>query len=182
MVFKIYLLSFLTNLFLCPSRLCSQSQEYSWAGFKASVNTGSYAVLQKIHDDDKIRLGPAFEMGLEYGLQFGSHNHWYFGSDILFNFFYPDSVEKKTITLLEEHEVYPIFIPIFDFMLGYSLDDRNQILFGSTYFWGLTLMYRSRISEEFYCSFKTVYWLDRVLFDLGLHDIYATLGLGYVFD
>ena len=66
-------------------------------------------------------------------------------------------------------------------MLGYSLDDRNQILFGVLIL-GLTLMYRSRISEEFYCSFKTVYWLDRVLFDLGLHDIYATLGLGYVFD
>ena len=107
-----FIISFLTNLFLCPSRLCSQSQEYSWAGFKASVNTGSYAVLQKIHDDDKIRLGPAFEMGLEYGLQFGSHNHWYFGSDIPFNFFYPDSVEKKTITLLKNMK-YILFLFLF---------------------------------------------------------------------
>ena len=157
----------------------NEANSLSWTGYKTTMNTGMYGVIQEVFHDDKIRIGPVFELGIEYGYSFGNQDQYYLACDALFNFFYPDSIEKKQITLFGSHDIYPVFIPIFDFLIGYSLDSKNQVLVGSTYFWGVTGIFRHKITDEFFISFKTVWWADRVLFQLGLHDFYATIGAGY---
>jgi hypothetical protein len=138
--------------------------------------------LQKVLPQDEKRIGPSFEAGFEYGQTFGSNAQFYLGGNILFNVCIPDSFKTMHLTLFGGNtEVYPVFFPMFDLMFGYNLTQDSQILIGSTYFWGLTAGYRTAISDNMYVSFKAIWWADRVLFKLGLHDFSATIGLGYQF-
>ncbi len=177
-----YTLSLLFLLFSVNAENSSSTTTSRWDGWKFNFNAGIFAVLQKITPIDQKRIGPSFEAGVEYGHTFGSNNQFYAGGNILFNAYIPDSFKLNRLTLVGgESEVYPIFFPMFDVMLGYTFNQDSQVLIGSTYFWGLTAGYRTAISDTMYVSFKAIWWVDRVLFKLGLHDFSATMGIGYHF-
>jgi hypothetical protein len=153
-----------------------------WDGWKFNVNAGMFGILHKMEPLEDKRIGASLEVGFEYGHTFGAKKQFYVGGNILFNACIPDSFTLKTITLLgKKTEVYPIFIPMFDILAGYNINKDSQFLIGSTYFWGLTFGYRTAISDTMYVSFKGIWWIDRIMFKTGLHDVSATVGIGYQF-
>lgn len=153
-----------------------------WDGWKVNINGGAFGVFQHVLPEDTLRIAPCAELGVEYGICFGQYQQFYVGGDILFNIFFPDSFKLAGITLFgKNHMVYPIFFPVFDMLVGYNLNIDSQILVGSTYLWGLTVGYRQFIRNNMYISFKAVWWADRVLWKIGLHDAYATVGIGFQF-
>lgn len=175
-----YLISLL--LVLLPLTASTPLHESRWDGWKFNVNAGMFGILHKMESLEDTRIGASLEVGVEYGRTFGAENQYYLGGNILFNACFPDSFTLKTITLLgKETEVYPIFIPMFDILAGYTINKDSQLLMGSTYLWGLTFGYRTAISDSMYVSFKGIWWIDRIIFKTGLHDISATVGIGYQF-
>lgn len=151
-------------------------------GWKVNINAGAFGVFQHVLPEDIIRIGPCAELGIEYGICLGKNQQFYVGGDLLFNIFFPDSFKLAGITLFgQNHRVYPIFFPVFDVLIGYNLSKESQVLIGSTYFWGITAGYRQFIKNNIYISFKAVWWADRILWQQGLHDAYATVGIGFQF-
>ena len=97
--------------------------------------------------------------------------------------FIPDTFEEKSITLFgKSYSVkspWQLLIPVVHFYAGYRLNRKQIIMIGSTYIWGLTLATRSIIEKSpYFWEVSVVFFLDRVFFDSGIHDGYATLNLG----
>lgn len=174
-LFCIFLLSF------SPLH-ATQPKASIFNGFKATLGAGAFTVLQKVHVKDTLHSGPNIEAGIEYGTCFGESKNYYIGGSILFNAFIPDSFQLSGITLLgEKYRVYPIFFPIFDVMLGYNITPTQQIILASTYLWGVTVGYRHALNNQLYVYGKAVWWVDRLIYQLGVHDAYCVVGIGWSF-
>lgn len=175
------ILSYFLILFLTETTANTSISPSKWDGWKVNASAGVFGVLHQLHSNEIKRAGPCFEAGMEYGKAFGSHQQFYVGGSILFNAFIPDSFQLTNITFFGEgQKLYPIFFPLFDILFGYNTTN-SQFIIGSTYLWGLTFGYRHFLTNNIYLSAKCVWWMDRVLFDRGLHDGYATIGIGYCF-
>jgi hypothetical protein len=90
-----------------------------WSGWKINADAGLFGVLQKMTPTEEKRVGFCCELGVEYGFTFGKLDQFYFGGDIIFNLFFPDSFKKASLTLFgKNHQVYPVFFLSLIFYLG----------------------------------------------------------------
>ena len=152
-------------------------EQHPWSSHNIKGGLGSYAVF------DESRLGPVFHLGYEFGQFFGNQQQYYLAIDAMSSAFIPDTFEEKSITLFgKSYSVkspWQLLIPVVHFYAGYRLNQKQIIMIGSTYIWGLTLATRSIIEKSpYFWEVSVVFFLDRVFFDSGIHDGYATLNLG----
>ena len=148
----------------------------------------------------KKSFGYTVDNDIEYGRGFGKKKKWYWSIALSWNLFDKGQEEpqsntedstnplnpsqndknqvKHTLSLIDRVAAGPIT----HLLLGYTINPKNQVLLGFAYVWGITTEYRYCLTQRLYLSTKVVYWLDRRFFDSnrGIHDMYATIGIGYI--
>ncbi|MBX9890226.1 MAG: hypothetical protein K2X94_03085 [Amoebophilaceae bacterium] len=121
---------------------------------------------------------------IEYGRVFGKKKKWYWSAALSWNIFYSGPQEtaageqKTTLSFLSKIHSGPIT----HLLLGYTINPKHQVLLGLTYLWGITAEYRYCLTKRLYLSTKVTSWHDRrfVSDDTGIHDMYSTIGIGYI--
>lgn len=180
-----YYLKILIIIFYIQSNILADAiSPYSkWDGWKFNTDAGIFNVIKKNTENYKIITGPCLGFNFEYGKSFGTNKQFYYGFNTVFNAFIPDSLSANHLTLFSGEKLISVpdfIIPIFEFTLGYN-KDNSQLNIGSSYFWGLKLEYRNMFRENTYFFVKSVVWMDKMLFNKGLHDNYITVGIGFKF-
>lgn len=157
-------------------------QQKTWSGHLLRSDVGTSAIF---NEGQKTKWAPLFELGYEFGSMVSQH--FYLGIDATWILFFPDSFRPQHITLnggKAGHRVSPlmvILIPILQGHLGFRFKDETLVTLGPAYFWGLITTVRRPLNPSFFWEFKTLWFLDRLLFDQGIHDLFLTVGLGFRF-
>lgn len=155
-------------------------KEPFWHGHKVKADVGFFTAF-----DSPTRYGGMFELGYEYGWVISKN--LYFGLDATWNLFFPDSFRPQNITLNPNSDGSPVpswvvmLIPIVHSHIGYITPSNTLITLGTAYLWGVIATVRQPISNSFFVEAKGLWWLDRVLGNKGIHDIYFTVGAGIRF-
>jgi hypothetical protein len=154
---------------------------FTWEGHKVRGDAGTFSAF-----DQPLRVGGMLELGYEYGWVFGKS--FYLGFDVTWNLFFPDSFKPQNITLNPNTNGSPapswlvIAIPIIHSHFGYVFQSTQTLVtLGSAYVWGITSTVRQPIKDNLFVEAKWLWWLDRVLGDQGIHDMYFTVGGGIKF-
>ncbi len=71
--------------------------------------------------------------------------------------------------------------PIFRVHLGYIFDDGSLLTVGSGYLHAINVSYRRNLSPNFYWEVHTLWFLDRLTYSYGLHDLHLTFAVSYHF-
>lgn len=157
-----------------PAEAAAAATEPMWAGHKLKAGLGSAGVVSE------GQIAPVFELGYEYGTYLGPV---FIACDLGFTAFYPETFRPANITLFGEEVTVPppwqMAIPVVHLSIGWDPTPTSQVLLGSAYVWGLNVVYRKHIADQHFWELQAIWFLDRLIFDQGLHDAYATISYGY---
>lgn len=74
------------------------------------------------------------------------------------------------------------FVPVWIPSLGYQINDKLLISFGTVYLWGLHLSIRRLVSDFLSMELHFSWFFDRFLLKDGLHDAHITFSIRYLFN
>ena len=140
-------------------------------------------------------FGGLVGIGFKYGKVFKQRG--YFGCKLSWTFFYPDVrwIDKSDITLssipligkfiriaTDAAGYYSmLFVPIIYLDLGYITENNIIFSLGSTYLWGLSPSMTVPLTDQWSLEIRQVVFLDRILWNLGYHNLLFSIGLNYKF-
>lgn len=169
------LLSILT---LHTAHAFANSSDFDWNRYFLRTDIGFASKVRR--EDGKTERfipGPMMEYGLERGFTF--KKNFYFGADLTWNIFYPDSFREESL------DIYKFWlIPISHLHFGYIFEDKSLVTVGLTYLWGFIGTYRRPYTEKTFFEVKIVRWFDDkwdddAPFHQAIHEYFFTVGVGY---